>query len=154
MEEADTNKTSNLNYKDYLEERKLLIDAEREQSRLFDKAILTLAGGAFGLSLTFIKDIVSEQKPIQICWLILAWICFCSSMLSTLISFLTSQKACSRQREIIEESSPNNGIKLDGSSGSLNKPAVWTYRLNVVSILTFITGAVFLSVFSIVNLLG
>lgn len=45
----DSNSNNDLKYKVYLEERKSLIDAEREGSRLFDKAILTLAAGAFGL---------------------------------------------------------------------------------------------------------
>jgi hypothetical protein len=47
----------NLKYKTYLEERKLLVSAEIEGSRLFDKTIITLAAGVFGLSLAFIKQI-------------------------------------------------------------------------------------------------
>jgi hypothetical protein len=154
MDNTESNEKNDLKYQVYLEERKSLVDAEREQSRLFDKAILTLAGGAFGLSLTFIKEIISSNKPVQIYWLILAWICFCSSMLSTLISFLTSQSACSTQRDILEATYLGNHAEQDGKSERMNSAAIWTKRLNVFSILTFIVGAVFLSIFSIVNLLA
>lgn len=45
-------------YDVYLEERKLLIDAEREGARTLDKAILTLAAGALALSITFLEKVV------------------------------------------------------------------------------------------------
>ena len=45
-------------YEVYLEERKLLVDAEREGARTFDKAILTLAAGALALSITFLEKVV------------------------------------------------------------------------------------------------
>lgn len=151
MNETNSNKKSDLNYKIYFEERKSLVEAKREQSQLFDKAILTLAGGALGLSLTFIKEIISSHKPVQIYWLILAWICFIVSMLSTLISFLTSQCACSTQIEILEESYFNDTNK---KSENNKIAAKWTNCLNWISILTFIMGAFSLGVFSIVNLLA
>lgn len=153
MDEPHPDEKIDLKYKVYLEERKSLVDAEREQSQLFDKAILTLAGGAFGLSLTFIKDMISNHKPIQIYWLILAWTCFCASMLSTLISFLTSQNACSTQRATLEAEYFENHTKQNGKCNVTNSAAMWTRYLNWFSILTFIAGTVCLSIFSIVNLL-
>jgi len=45
------------NYQVYLDERKMLIYAERETAQQFDKAVLTLAAGALALSITFIKHI-------------------------------------------------------------------------------------------------
>jgi hypothetical protein len=154
MNEDDSREKGNLKYKVYLEERKSLVEAEGEQSQLFDKAILTLAGGAFGLSLTFIKEIISNHKPIQISWLILAWIFFIVSMLSTLISFLTSQCACSKQREILETTYFDNHDNKDGKIEIVNPAAKWTKWLNIFSILTFVTGTVFLAIFSIINLMA
>jgi hypothetical protein len=58
MSKLDSGSNDDFKYEVYLEERKSLVDAEREGSRSFDKAILTLAAGAFGLSLTFIRQIV------------------------------------------------------------------------------------------------
>lgn len=89
----DNNK---LKYNVYLEERKLLIDAEREGSRSFDKAVLTLAAGALGLSVTFV-DKIAPVPQATILWLLVAsWIFFGFSIIVTLSSFITSQWACVR----------------------------------------------------------
>lgn len=140
-EEVDEKK-----YDVYLAERSALIDAEREGARLFDKAILTLAGGSFGLSLALIKQIVPQMKSGSAVWLILGWGGFCLSLLSTLISFLTSQVACRRQRDILENTYIRNGNE------ETNRPGKTTSLLNVFSISFFILGIVFLAVFIITNI--
>ena len=136
----------------YLEERKSLIEFKFEESRLFDKAILTLAAGALGLSLTFVRQIAPEPdswtKPI----LAASWGSFSLSLLCTLISFLTSQYACSKQIEILEEEylkaddSPKKKPKLRNLWGA------YTRKLNWVSIALFIIGAILLSIFGFANL--
>ena len=86
-----------LRYTVYLEERKLLIDAEREGSRSLDKAILVLAGGAIGLSLTTLDKFAPSN------WFLYgSWILLVLSIVLTLFSFLTSQWACSRQRDMLD----------------------------------------------------
>ncbi len=152
MRKSNSNNNKDLEYKVYLEERKLLVDTEREEARLFDKAILTLAAGAFGLSLTFIRQIVPNIKYETLWILIVAWAGFCVSLLSTLISFLTSQSAFRRQREILEVEWLDNSSKKNEKDNLENTPAIWTKRLNIISIVAFIIGAVFLTTFSIINL--
>lgn len=149
----DSNGDSDLKYRVYLEERKSLVGAKREGSRLFDKAILYLTAGAFGLSLTFIRQIVPSIKSGTVFILICAWAGFCMSLISTLISFLTSQSACSKQIEILEGEYVDNHNSQDRKTNHRNKPAIWTKRLNILSIFTFIIGVIFLAIFSIVNLL-
>ncbi len=134
-------------YQVYLEERKLLITAERETTQQFDKAILTLAAGALALSITFINQIAPQPISNSICYLMGAWILFCLSILSALISFLMSQKACRRQRDILDETT--SGTCKDDK----NKFAVWTGRFNYCSIIFFILGVSFLIIFSAINLL-
>ncbi len=138
-------------YKAYLEERKLLIEAERETAQQFDKAILTLAAGALALSITFMQQIVPHPKSESIYPLIGAWISFCLSMLLTLISFLTSQAACRRQRDILDEEMSQINKKSSGTKD--NKAAFWTNQLNYFSIGFFILGVILLIVFSAINLL-
>ncbi|MFQ5796168.1 MAG: hypothetical protein ACE5JP_14120 [Candidatus Bipolaricaulia bacterium] len=134
--------------KTYLDERKLLIDAEREALRSFDKAILTLSAGALGLSITFIRQLAPEPQVETLRLLAIAWIAFGLSLLSTLFSFLTSQSALRRQREILdqdyENEKPNQNYK--------NWQAKITNILNLASILSFIVGLIFLAWFSIENL--
>jgi hypothetical protein len=69
------------------------------------------------------------------------------SILSTLISLLTSQHVCSKQRDILEMTFFNNDEKL-----IINRPAIWTKRLNWFSIISFIIGVGFLGMFVISNL--
>lgn len=133
-------------YQIYLEERKQLVAAERDTAQQFDKAILTLAAGALALSITFINQIAPNPKPHSVYFLIGAWILFCSSLLSTLISFLTSQVACRKQRDILDD-------KLSSKENNKsNKAASWTNRLNYFSIAFFILGVVSLIVSSAINL--
>lgn len=152
MSKLDLKENNNLKYKVYLEERKSLVDAEREGSRLFDRAILTLAAGAFGISLAFIRQIVPNIKSGTLFLLICAWAGFSLSILSTLISFLTSQSACSRQRDILEAEYFNSDDKRPENKMK-NIPAIWTKRLNIISVVSFLAGVILLAIFSSINLL-
>ena len=153
MSKQNSNSNENLNYKIYLEERKLLVDASRESAQSFDKTILVLASGAFGLSLTFIRQIFPIIKSETIFFLIYAWIGFCICLLSTLISFLTSQYACSKQIKILEAKYFNNQNAYDKQATLKNRASVFTCWLNILSILSFVAGVLFLAKFAISNLL-
>ena len=138
----------NQEYQVYLDERKELIHALREGSLSFDKAILTLAAGAFGLSLTFIFKFFPD-KPLNELWrLYWAWGSLGGSITLTLSSFLTSQKACEKQIENLEKpllgkgESPQNGYSLI------------TKALNILSIVAFISGLFLLTSFGCYNLIN
>lgn len=135
---------SSSEYENYLDERSLLIDAEREGARAFDKYILTLAAGAFGLSLTFMKQIAPTILAETKILLLIAWAFFGASILATLISFLTSQKACRKQLAILEN---------DADPAARNWYARLTAWLNVTSIIAFICGTIALASFSSANLM-
>jgi hypothetical protein len=139
------------NYQDYLNERKLLIQAKLEEAKLFDKSILTLSAGAFGLSLTFYEKIVPDIKCGTELLLICAWIGFGMSMITILISIFTSRLACLRQIEILESTYLHT---KKGDDSHKNYPAILTNILNITSMVVFIVGVIFLAVFSIVNLLN
>jgi len=142
--------TKDEKYQVYLSERKALVDAALEQSRFFDKAILTLAAGVFGLSITFIRQFVPAGQNAQGVWLLfIAWILFGTSIVSTLISFLTSQSACEKQIAVMEKEYFHQSIS---SKTEKNKCRIWTARLNILSIVLFLFGIVFLGLFSATNL--
>lgn len=138
-------------YEFYREERKDLISAELEQASSFDKYILTLAAGTFGLSLLFIKDIVPYPEARTIWLLVTAWASFGASILSTLISFLQSQKAYQKQREILDNDYAKEAKRVQGEIK--NKFATYTQCLNGASMILFLVGVIFLIIFSAVNLL-
>lgn len=136
-------------YKLYLSERKMLIKTSQEGYRSFDKAVLTLAAGSFGLSLTFIKQIAPVIKPASIYFLVTSWICFALSILCTLISFLASARACERQIEIAGEYFLTGGT-AQAPKNILSRVTLW---LNLFSIFAFIVGVGYIIIFSIINLI-
>ena len=129
----------------YLDERKLLVDAEREAARSFDKTMITLSGAALGLSITFVRYIAPEPQGKHL--LCLAWVCFSVALIVTLSSFLTAQSALRKQREILDQYYEKKMEELKA-----NPCATWTNRLNVSSIVLFISGVVLLACFSMKNL--
>jgi hypothetical protein len=147
MEEKEKNK-SQIEYDTYLEERKLLIEAKDDGSKQFDKGILTLSAGALAISITFINQISPHPKNCTLYLLSIAWISFIMSLLSTLISFLTSQEAYSRAIEILE----TEFFKDKPNSCNKNTYATLTKILNYTSAILFIIGVIFLVCFCMANL--
>ncbi|MGA8849494.1 MAG: hypothetical protein WB564_06715 [Dehalococcoidia bacterium] len=137
-------------YKTYLEERRHLQDALLDQSRSFDKYVLTMAASTFGLSFLFIQHIVPEPTADTMRFLVAAWGAFAGSILITLISFLLSQKACLRQIEIL-------GRWLGRRSEELQKPINVYTRItqwfNWLSMAAFISGVALLITFGAKNML-
>lgn len=136
--------TAALEREAYLEERKSLVEAEGEASQSLDKALITLSAGAFGLSLLFISRIAPNPEALR--WLYLAWGGFVASLVTILTSFLASQKAFRRARELLDE---------DFKHGDVREGSIWdkvTAGLTIVSIAAFIIGVVALAVFATRNL--
>lgn len=132
--------------KTYLDERKLLVDAERESARSFDKAMLTLSSGALALSITFIRQIA--PVPRSEAYLYFAWGGFILALLCTLVSLLSSQSTLRKQREILD--SKNRGQPT--ASEQKNVMSGVTNFLNWFSILSFIVGVLWLTAFAVKNL--
>ena len=143
---AKEGNTEDIAYQVYLNERNSLINCEKESSQQFDKAILALASGALGLSLAFIYKIAPNPDKSTLYLLIIAWGLFSASMLSTLISFLTSQYACRRQITILENQFSNE------TKNDKNILSTITAVLNFLAIFLLILGIVFLIAFSAINI--
>jgi hypothetical protein len=133
----------------YLQERRDLIQAEAEQTRSFDKSILTLSAGALGLSLTFIKDVVPKFTPCT-GWLLYAgWASFVLSLLLTLSSFQTSIWAIRHQRAILDEEATSVVGKIERSR---NLSSQFTALLNWSALILFVLGAAALALFVAINI--
>ena len=130
--------------REYLQERRLAIDAEGEVSTSFDKAMLTLSAGALALSITFIHQVAPAPRLMWL--LLLSWLGFSLTLLATLVSFLLSQASLRRYREIMDNRYEG---KVDDER---NTPATWTKALNIASIALFTTGAALLVPFCFLNL--
>lgn len=130
---------------EYLDERRVLVDAEREAAQSFDKFMVTLSAGAFGLSITFVRELIENPQSL---WLLRsAWMAFGLSLCAILASFLLSQSALRRQRAILDEIDQGQEDARD----KRNVPATITNLLNWTSIALFVCGTTALIAFAVVN---
>lgn len=131
---------------EYVEERRALVDAEREAAQSFDKFMVTLSAGAFGLSITFVRELTNNPQSL---WLLRsAWGAFGLSLCAILASFLLSQAALRRQRAILDEIEQG---QEDDAREKKNVPATITNLLNWISIALFVCGATALIAFAVAN---
>lgn len=81
------------NQGDLSEYRNHLIESRRGAQSDYDKAVISLSGGALGISIAVLKDILGTTSYSQVCLLYSAWICWLISLTTMLISFFTSTQA-------------------------------------------------------------
>lgn len=128
-----------------LEYRRHLILSEQKAQEDYDKAIISLSGGALGISFAFISEIVPD--PIETFHLLLSWICWGGSITSVIISYFTSQKALKRAIHQVDSDTINQELP-----GGLYTRL--TSTLNYFSGILFIIGIAFLIYFVNVNIGG
>lgn len=127
------------------EYRALLIEAEQKAQEDFDKTVLTLSGGALGISFAFVKDIIGDEPIIHACYLLTSWIIWGISVLCVLASFYFSQQAL---RKTISQ--------LDADKIYEQSPGGWYSRLtailNALGGVLFLVGVVLIVIFAAYNL--
>lgn len=98
MSEEDIAKSEQeLRLKLYAEARADLLKRQLSNSENADRAILSVSTAALGFSLAFLKDIVPLQEAIFPYLPYLSWALFALSIVLTLLSFFSSQKAIDEQ---------------------------------------------------------
>lgn len=125
--------------------RDLLIAADQKAQEEFDKAVLSLSGGALGVSLVFLKDVIGSDPIGWPSLLMAAWVCWAFSTLFVLVSYHLSHKAIRASIQQIDDGDPY-AQKFGGDW------AVWTARLNVWGATLFVAGVLFITSFACVNL--
>jgi len=93
--------------------RQHLVLAEQKSQEAYDKTILSLSGGALGISFAFVNEFVDTNNVINPCALKWAWILWVASMLFVLISFFTSQLALRKTIAQVDSGTIDNS-KLGG----------------------------------------
>ena len=120
---------------EYLDDRRLLIEAELTQSLTLDKALLTLSGTALGLSITFASNFVPDGEHQLAKWLVGAWCLFSAAIVCTVVSLFISQKALRHARGMLD--------LVYSKSDTLPSRNWWstlTFLLNTFALLLFIVG--------------
>jgi len=135
----------------YAETRKDLLTRQLSNSERLDGAILTLSTAALGLSLAFIKNVVSFEKAELTGWLIASWWLFGCAIVLTLLSFIASQLGIKTQLTYAEEYYLKNN---DEYLTKRNIPARATDYLNYTSAFLFVSALVATIIFVSENLRG
>lgn len=125
--------------------RDFLIAADQKASEAYDKTIMTLSGGALGLSVTFLKDIVGDSKRVSVCWLEASWMCLTVSLLLILASMLFSQWALRKAINQVD----TRTLDHEQAGGLLS---FCTASLNVFAGLLCVAGIMLLAWFSLANI--
>ncbi len=132
-----------------------LVEAGHTASRDYDRAIMALSGGALGVSLAFVRDLVPH--PREVLWLMLAWGLFATSLLAILVSFLTSQAAIRVALDQYDRGKADRGEddKSEAEHGEAGGvPGVMTIVLNALAAGAFVVGVICVLVFGWFNLKG
>lgn len=127
-----------------LDYRKQLVAAEQKSQEDFDKTVLSLSGGALGISFVFLKDVVGEKPIVDHAYLLSAWICWGLSTLAVLASYYMSHLAL---REAITQ--VDKGTIYGQTPGGRYASA--TAVLNAVGAVLFLFGVLSITLFASSN---
>lgn len=125
--------------------RKQLVEFEQKIGEGFDKTLIALSGGALGLSIAFIKDIVGAETIVSHYYLIASWSFWATSLGSILFAFYFGQLAYRKAITQVD----NRTIKSENVGGIYG--AIVSV-LNAVGAVSFLLGVITIIIFSIKNL--
>ena len=129
--------------------RKDLLTRQLANSENLDKSILSLSTASLGFSLAFIKEIVSVDQAINVYLLQLSWLCFVCAIVSTMASFVVSQRGINKQLFFAEQYYLMQKDEYLDKTNWLSKVNDW---LNAFSIAVFTCGIILTVVFVWTNL--
>jgi hypothetical protein len=127
------------------EYRTWLVAAEQKSQEDFDKTVLTLSGGALGISFAFLKDIVGPQPIVLSGFLLAAWFAWAFSTFSVLTSYYLSHWALRRAIGQVDD-----GTIFKQPPGGVF--ARLTAVLNATGAILFLVGVCCITVFAVANL--
>jgi hypothetical protein len=131
-------------------ERNRFVEAKAEESKAYDKTVLTFSAGAIGVSLTFVEKIAPEPSVPFV--LYVSWSCFALAILAVIVSFLLSQAAMDREIEWIDDAwSAVNAGKTEHPPRVTNRHALLTRGVNLTSGGLFVAGIISLVLFGSQN---
>ena len=127
--------------KELLDYRADLIKGRQKAQEQFDKAVLTLSGGALGISFAFVDNFIPKEAIVQHSNLLIdAWICWGISIMGALLAFYLSPIAFNKAIKQVDEDKI-----YDSHPGGI--PDKITGACNFLSSVLFLIGVVFIICF-------
>ncbi|MCH7762243.1 MAG: hypothetical protein IIB95_00700 [Candidatus Marinimicrobia bacterium] len=118
-----------------------LITGRQKAQEQFDKAVLTLSGGALGISFAFVDKFVPKGSVVEHSnLLIIAWSCWGTSIMGALLAYYLSPIAFNKAIKQVDEDTI-----YDSHPGGF--PDKITGVCNFLSSILFLIGVVFIIIF-------
>ena len=125
--------------------RKKLLEWEQKIGESYDKTLITLSGGALGLTIAFVKDIVGKDAIECVFLLLVSWIAWTVSLTSLLATLYFAQFAYRRTIEQLDAGTIYNETPGGGYTGVI-------HFLNAAGGIGFIIGVIAIVRFAYINL--
>jgi hypothetical protein len=122
-----------------------LLRTEQRSQAEFDKTLLTLSGGALGVSFAFVNQFLGEEPPVATAALIVAWACWIASLAGVLLSHYFSTLALRKAVRQVDEGT----ILMESVGGRFDKAVA---VLNAAGGILFIAGLIAIGYFVTSNL--
>ena len=122
--------------------RQTLQELEQQAQQSYDKTVLTLSGGALGVSFAFVSDIIGSSSALWTAWLVIAWISWGLSVTAVLFSFFFSHLALRKAVDQIDAESIHQerpGGSFDLVTAILNATGGGLFLVGVISMVIFAT---------------
>lgn len=121
----------------YADCRDDLLKRQLSNSENFDRSVLSLSSALLAASIAFIRPSGPGAGTHHAAILAWSWAAFAVAIISTMVSFLVSQKAVDRQLDLAEQYYLQ---RKDEALTAANDSAKWTTRLNALAGIAFLTG--------------
>ena len=133
--------------KELLGYRKLLVANEQKSQEDYDKTLISLSGGALGISFAFIENFLGNQQIINEGYLLAAWILWGFSLFSTLTSFYVSRQALRKAINQVDQAITQADTERIYSQTPGGFYSTLTAILNALGGIFFVSGVVSLVIF-------
>lgn len=123
--------------------RDLLVEQTLKSQAEYDRLVIALSGGAFGISFTFV-DRIAGDDPVMIFTMVTAWVLWSASLACALWAHSTSTAAMRAATVALDRG------RLDSGAPGGIADAI-THGLNVASGALFVAGLLFVCLFTAAN---
>lgn len=146
MSENESPQSGQQSFLDEMAEYKRSLQAaEQVMQSEYDKGLMTLSGGALGISLAFVKEVIGKKTIHDGGWFVGAWVLWGLSLTFVLASYFTSTKSLRNAADSVG----NQTIYLDLAKCRWRRA---TICLNLASGLAFIAGVACIVLFIFLNM--
>ncbi len=142
-------------YKSYIKLRNKYIDHQYDQGKQFDQYIFLLSSGAFGVSFSFISEIVKEPIAETNRFLIFAWVLIICSIMFSLISYIFNN--LDYEKRILIEDIKYRNEQCDNllkEKIPLNRFNGIAGIINIINLVLLLGGFALLLIYVASNILG